>query len=124
MIERFTPGKYYRFIGIVDINSRAFDGNWHLCINENPLNFVERPDVNIGVNNLDEWEEYNKIKEYKKPSLGLMPKFFYERQRIQEILRAINGRVAEDIQSEELVRWSEELMERIKTYNSIQDKMK
>jgi hypothetical protein len=50
-----------------------------------------------------------------KPPLGIMPKKFYELQRIQEISRALyeyshfEGKMDYDL----LIRWSEELTERL-----------
>jgi hypothetical protein len=59
----------------------------------------------------------------KKPPLGIMPEFFYERQRIQDICRAIHEYVGETIQDDLLIKWSDELRERIIKYNNLRIKL-
>jgi len=64
-----------------------------------------------------------KPEDYKKPPLGVMPKFFFERNRILDLTRAIHERVSEDMQDLVLLRWAHELGIRIEEYIKIKDKL-
>lgn len=57
-----------------------------------------------------------------KPPLGLVPEFYYERARIQEICRAISDYVGEIRQEPRLEVWVDELKKRISIYNRLNSK--
>lgn len=57
--------------------------------------------------------------EYKKPPLGIMPEFFWKRQRILELCRAINDYINECIQDSCIEKWTEELNKMVKEYNNM-----
>lgn len=59
------------------------------------------------------WEED------KQPPLGVMPEFFFERMRIQDICRAIHEYVGETYQGDLLEVWTSELTSRIAKYNKL-----
>lgn len=61
----------------------------------------------------------NQRESFKKPPLGIMPEFYFERSRIQDLCRAISEYVGECRQTPKLKVWSEELSERVSKYNKL-----
>ena len=57
-----------------------------------------------------------------KPPLGVIPEYYYERSRIQELSRAIFEYAGDCRQCEKMVLWAEELKERITKWNTLSDK--
>ena len=61
--------------------------------------------------------------EIQKPPLGVMPEFFYERERILELIRAIRDYVGATKQGDHLEKWADELKERVLKYNKFESKL-
>lgn len=60
-------------------------------------------------------DTYNHVKQ-SKPPLGVMPKQIYELQRIQDLCRALyEYSHYDDSNLESMIKWSEELTDRLKT---------
>ncbi len=61
--------------------------------------------------------------EVRKPPLGIIPEYYFERSRIQDLARAIHEYAEDCRQGENLVQWVDELKERVLKWNRLTEKI-